>query len=390
MKTNFLLLAALAALSSTVLAKDGDDPRPADPKPAADTSPEVSNRVQIALLLDTSSSMNGLIDQAKTQLWKVVNTFNEARRDGKAPVVEVALYEYGNSSLHIGNQWIRQVQPLSRDLDSLSKALFSLKTNGGEEYCGAVIQRALSDLSWDQTKGTYKVIFIAGNEPFTQGPVDVRQACRDAISKGVTVNTIHCGKREEGMSGSWHDGAALAEGKFMVIDQDRAVAHIPAPQDKEIADLSGELNKTYLGYGRNREEAAANQMKADEDAHANAKQGASVNRAVTKANGVYNNSSWDLVDGWRDKKVDPATLPAAELPPEMQKLTPEERTAYVQKAAQARAGIQQRIVELNKAREAHVAEEQKKLATAGDKTLDQALVEATRAQATALGYQFEN
>lgn len=390
MKTNFLLLAALATLSSTALAKDGDDPRPADPKPASDTSPEASNRVQIALLLDTSSSMNGLIDQAKTQLWKVVNTFNEARRDGKAPVVEVALYEYGNSSLHIGNQWIRQVQPLSRDLDSLSKALFSLKTNGGEEYCGAVIQRALSDLSWDQTKGTYKVIFIAGNEPFTQGPVDVRQACRDAISKGVTVNTIHCGKREEGMSGSWHDGAALAEGKFMVIDQDRAVAHIPAPQDKEIADLSGELNKTYLGYGRNREEAAANQTKADADAHANAKQGASVSRAVTKANGVYNNSSWDLVDGWRDKKVDPATLPAAELPPEMQKLTPEERTAYVQKAAQTRAGIQQRIVELNKAREAHVAEEQKKLATAGDKTLDQALVEATRAQATALGYQFEN
>jgi len=28
--------------------------------------------VQLALLLDTSNSMDGLIDQAKTQLWKIV------------------------------------------------------------------------------------------------------------------------------------------------------------------------------------------------------------------------------------------------------------------------------------------------------------------------------
>ena len=32
-------------------------------------------RVQLALLLDTSNSMDGLIDQAKSQLWKIVNEF---------------------------------------------------------------------------------------------------------------------------------------------------------------------------------------------------------------------------------------------------------------------------------------------------------------------------
>jgi hypothetical protein len=42
---------------------------------------EAENRIQIAILLDTSSSMDGLIDQAKTQLWKVVNTFIEAKHD---------------------------------------------------------------------------------------------------------------------------------------------------------------------------------------------------------------------------------------------------------------------------------------------------------------------
>ena len=30
-------------------------------------------KIQVALLLDTSNSMDGLIDQAKSQLWKMVN-----------------------------------------------------------------------------------------------------------------------------------------------------------------------------------------------------------------------------------------------------------------------------------------------------------------------------
>ncbi|MGL4398312.1 MAG: vWA domain-containing protein, partial [Luteolibacter sp.] len=252
------------------------------------------NKVQIALLLDTSNSMDGLIDQARTQLWKVINTFVDARRDGAVPFVEVALFEYGNEALFVGNNYIRQVEPFTRDLDELSRELFALKTNGGEEYCGAVIQRSLADLAWDPSEKTYKAIFIAGNEPFTQGPVDARQACKAALAKHIVVNTIHCGPRDAGISGAWHDGAALAEGKFMIIDQDRAVAHIDAPQDKAICELGLQLNKTYLGYGKTRAESAEKQSFADRDAAANALAGAPVQRAVTKASANYSNTSWDL------------------------------------------------------------------------------------------------
>jgi hypothetical protein len=271
----------------------------------------------------------------------------------------------------------------------LSKSLFALKTNGGEEYCGAVIQRSLADLKWDESKDTYKVIFIAGNEPFTQGSIDPRKACRDAWAKGVVVNTIHCGNREEGMSGSWHDGAALAGGKFMAINQDRAVVSIPAPQDKKIAELSTELNKTYLGYGKARAEGAARQAEADKDASAQEASGAHVQRAVTKASANYSNTAWDLVDAAKEKKVDVAKLSADQLPPEMRELKPEERAAFVEKAAKERTAIQEKIVALNQEREAYVAEEMKKRATqTSEKTLDQALVETTREQATARGYKF--
>lgn len=381
MKTNYaFILGALAALVVPASAKE-------DPKPASDPGAN-PNKVQIAILLDTSNSMDGLISQAKSQLWKVVNTFTEAKRDGKAPDVEVALYEYGNSGLSVGNQYIRLVEPLGRDLDELSRELFALKTNGGEEYCGAVIQRALSDLNWDTSKETYKVIFIAGNEPFTQGSVDARQACKDALLKGVTVNTIHCGNRQEGIQGSWHDGAAIAEGKFLVIDQDKAVAVVPAPQDKEIADLGIELNKTYIGYGSKREEAKMKQTTADNDAASEVAAAAPVERAITKASGNYVNSEWDLVDAIRLRNVKLEEIDDEQLSEDMRKLEPAKRAEVVEKAAQERVRIQKRIAELSGEREVFLKAEREKTAAAGEKTLDEAMVETTREQASRIGYVF--
>lgn len=386
----YLALGAITMFTAFVAAKPAPDPRIPE-KPQVDPPPvdgQEKNRIQIAILLDTSNSMDGLIDQAKTQLWKIVNTFIDAKRDGRAPFVEVALYEYGNNGNAAGNDYIRLVSPMTRDLDALSKELFALKTNGGEEYCGAVVQRALGDLEWDPRESTYKVIFIAGNEAFTQGRVDARAACKEAFSKDIIVNTIHCGSRQEGISGAWHDGAALAGGEYLVIDQDKAVAHIDAPQDGKIAELSLKLNETYLGYGKRREEAAANQLTADKEASANAAAGADVQRAVTKASSNYSNAGWDLVDALREKKVDPATLAAEELPEAMRDLAPGERKEFIEKAGASRSRIQEEINTLNKQREEFVAAKLRESADGGAQTLDQAMIEATRKQAAALGYEF--
>ena len=65
-------------------------------------------------------------------------------------------------------------------------------------------------MNWSKETNGYKAIFIAGNEPFTQGPVDYHQACKRAIERGIVVNTIHCGSSAEGVQGKWQDAAHLA------------------------------------------------------------------------------------------------------------------------------------------------------------------------------------
>ena len=383
MKTSLpIIFGCISILAQPLAARSPQDPPPTDP-------PTNPNKVQIALLLDTSNSMDGLIVQAKTQLWKVVNTFIDAKRDGVAPYVEVALFEYGNNSIAVGSGYIRQVQPLTRDLDEISKQLFALSTNGGDEYCGAVIERALGDLTWDKNPRTYKAVFIAGNEPFTQGSVEPMSVCRQARERNIIINTIHCGSRADGVSSSWNDGAELGGGKFMIIDQDSKVQHIDAPQDKRISELGIKLNETYIGYGSLRQEGATKQTLADQDAVANEAAGSHLQRAIWKSTDNYSNSSWDLIDAVKDKQIDLAKLEKKELPAELQELSPEQLKARVDEAAKKRAGIQEEIRKLNEQREAHVAEELKKQSEQGIKTLDRVLVDATRSQAEKLGYEFK-
>jgi hypothetical protein len=368
-------------------------PQPA-PQPAAQpASPAALDvagsapRVQIALLLDTSNSMDGLIDQARRQLWTVVNTFQKARRGKHLAHLEIALYEYGKSSLSEEGGYLRQILPFTTDLDKVSEELFGLKTNGGDEYAGMVIQKATRNLEWSKAAGDLKLIYIAGNEPFTQGPVKYQSAIADATERGIVVNTIHCGSPQEGASTGWAEAAKLAKGLALNIDQNRAVAHIAAPQDDEIARLGRELNKTYMGYGKKGEEAKMRQEA--QDTNAAASMGSATTRAVSKASRLYDNSGWDLVDGTKKGAVKLDELKEEELPPELKGKSVEERKAIVDAKAKERADLQSRIQKLQAEREKYVAEKQKAEASKGGDTLDKAIIESATKQAASQGLELE-
>jgi hypothetical protein len=354
------------------------------------TRPEQKEKravVQLAILLDTSSSMQGLIEQAKGQLWRIVNEFITARQNGVQPDLEVALYEYGKSSLASAQGWVRRIVPLTNDLDRISEELFKLTTNGGDEYCGWVIRDAVEQLAWNPSPDAFKAIFIAGNEPFTQGPVPYAKACQAAITKGIIVNTIHCGNHQDGVQTKWQEGAQLAEGKYMVIDQNRAVVHVPAPQDPEIARLGMELNKTYLAFGAQGQANLARQNAQDANSLSLAAQGSSVQRAIAKSSAYYANGTWDLVDASKNKSLRLSELKTEELPAEMQKMTETERKSYVETKSQEREKLQKEIHRLNQQRSAFLAEQSKKQTATN--TLDNVIVSAVREQAGKRNYRFD-
>jgi hypothetical protein len=383
-----LLCLGLLALPGVATATE-----PAARKPVVQTKPAVSAgtleaaisapRVQIALLLDTSSSMDGLLEQAKRQLWTVVNAFQNARRDGKSAQLEIALYEYGNDGLSAEGGYIRQILPLTTDLDKVSEQLFALKTNGGSEYCGQVIQKATQQLKWSAEKKDLKVIYIAGNEEFDQGPVNYAKAIGAAKEKGIVVNTIHCG----GVDALWAKGAKLAGGQSFSIDHNQAVAHVAAPQDDEIAKLGVELNKTYLGYGSTGKEAKMRQQA--QDMNASGSMASATSRAVSKSSRLYDNSGWDLVDGVKKGKVKVEALKEEELPEELKGKSVEERKAIVAAQEKKRADIQARIQQLNQERGKYIAEQQKAQTAEAGVTLDKAILDSVKTQAAGQNISLE-
>ena len=344
-----------------------------------------ASKIQIALLLDTSNSMDGLIDQAKTQLWKIVNELALARYEGEQPILEIALYEYGNQNISAADGYIRQVAELTTDLDKISEDLFALQTYGGDEYCGGVIAMAISELKWSRNNNDLKMIFIAGNEPFDQGEVDYEKSCKTAIEAGVIVNTIFCGAINEGISTFWKNGADLADGKYMNIDQNIQTTYIESPFDAEILKLNNELNNTYIAYGASGTSMQARQIAQDQNAAGSSTE-ISVQRSVAKSSATYSNAHWDLVDALEEETLSIEDLDEEVLPEELQGKSEAEIIEFVEDKQEERSQIQQQITELNEKRNQYIAQQQQNSSEAN--TLDNAMLNAVREQAEKKNYIF--
>lgn len=380
-----VLLASTAALLAAVawpIATRPDTPDDPPPHEVVVVQPATAQppKIQLALLLDTSSSMDGLIDQARSQLWAVVNALDAATFEDATPRLEIAVYEYGNDGLSAQGGFIRRVVPFSSELDVVSDGLFGLTTAGGDEHAGQVIDRATRELEWDDGDHVLRVLYIAGNEEFTQGPVDFRKSVALARAQGIVVNTINC-TGQGAWDAGWQDAAYIGGGKALRIDQDATQAYIPSPHDDEIETLSARLNTTYLGYGARAERAMENQTAQDANS-VSAGRASSLARAMSKTSRLYDNSKWDLVDALDKGVLDLPNVDRSTLSDELAGLSDEALETKITKASKERARLKKKLRSLQEKREDYVAS---KRAESGDR-LDDAIIDSITAQAKAAGF----
>lgn len=369
MKVTFKTLALATTLTSAIalLALTNPSPNKTSFERAQITSvkkPAATPKIQAAILLDVSNSMDGLIDQAKAQLWNMVNTMGKVKCTGDAaPQIEIALYEYGRSSNDVKQGYVKRINSFITNLDSLSENLFSLTTNGGDEYCGQVIKSSIDELQWDATPDNYKVIFIAGNEDFLQGNIKYIEACNAAKQKGVIVNTIYCGDRLQGIKEHWNLNAECGSGSYTNINQNAREEEIPTPYDSLLITLNGSLNNTYFTYNMVGFAAQTKQVKMDA-ANATLSKEAQMKRIKTKGNAkVYKNAEWDLVDAVdKDGEAALDKLERTALPDSLKNKTKEEIKTIVTQKAKERSAAQKEIAELNAKRDAYIAAEKVKRA----------------------------
>ncbi len=277
-----------------------------------------------------------------------------ADRRGVTPRLELAIYHYGSGTVPAEQGHIRLVQPFTDQLDVVSEALFGLETGGRAEHPGEVLLRSVYDLKWREGPGVVKVVYVAGNEDFGQGPVDPAAAIDRARDRGIAVNTVYCGGAQQGIAHGWKAGAQRSGGRYLGIDANHVMIYVPAPQDDEIARLGQRLDETYVPYGLHGRAGLDNLHRQNDNARESGR-GAQIERVLAKATALFRNHVWDLVDAMNTGHVAVHEVDRATLPPSLRQLEPSALVALVDARAQARTRIQDRLLALGRSREAWLA-----------------------------------
>jgi hypothetical protein len=367
-----LTLAGLFLAGTAVSqAQDKQEPKKPAPKPAVD----------LVICLDTSNSMDGLIESVKTKLWDIVNELGKAKPQ---PHLRIALYAYGTPAYGRETGYVKKVLDFTDDLDMVYQKLFGLRTHGGDEYVARVTKAALDQQQWSKDPKALRMIFVCGNEPATQDPlIKLETVAAQAVRQNVIINTIYCtwqGTNAAEIEG-WRKFAALSEGRFLSIDQNRGAVAINTPVDKKLNDLGQQLNGTYVWYGHAGEAKALNQAAQDQNA---AKLGAGVqaSRVSSKGGNFYRQADADLVDRvLAEPKFDIKTVAEKELPANLQKMKPAERVKYIEDQKNKRQTIQKEIADLTKQRNEFIRQHNQKNQNQAQRAFDDAVRGILRVQA---------
>ncbi|RYY90931.1 MAG: VWA domain-containing protein [Chitinophagaceae bacterium] len=358
------------------------------PRRTASTTRPPAPKIQVAILLDVSSSMDGLIDQAKAQLWNLVGLLGRAECDRGTPQVEIALYEYGRTSNDAAQGYVKRIHSFTRELDSLSKSLFALNTNGGEEYCPQVIYTSVQDLPWDSDPKTYKALFIAGNESFRQGSLTWEKACAAARAKGIVVNTIYCGDKAEGIREFWNLNAECGSGSYSNINSNAQAEDIPTPYDSALYTLNDQFNVTMVGYGVRGRAAGVQVAEVDRINYEHNKASAAARATVKAQRGLYNNASWDIVDAYEADSNFHKTVDRSSLPDSLQQKTAAQLKVVIERKRAERDQVRGQIAEISRKRGEWLTEERKRRATRGaeEATLESEMEKVLKVQVQRNGF----
>ena len=339
-------------------------------------------KVEVVFVLDTTSSMRGLIDAAKEKIWSIASSMASAQ---PAPDIHMGLVAFRDR----GDAYVTKVVDLSQDLDSMYATLIDFKAEGGgdgPESVNQALYDAVHSISWSQDPNSYKVIFLVGDAPphmDYQNDVKFPQTLSVATRKGIVVNTIQCGQHVETQQ-VWQMIASNTDGEYFNVAQDGNAVAIATPFDEEIAALSEELDETRLFFG-DAEEKVKHRKKIDATAKLHAK--SSVQSRARRA--VYNATAAgeanllgesDLVAAVESGRIDVTEIEAEVLPESLQALSKDELADVVATTSVKRGELNQQIKELAAKRQSYLEAQVEASGTAED-TLDHKIYQAVRVQA---------
>lgn len=331
--------------------------------------------LDVVFVLDTTSSMSGLIEGAKAKIWSLASRMAAGK---PSPKIRVGLVGFRD----VGDSYVTKRFDLSENLDVVYENLKSFRAEGGgdtPEHVGRGLGEAVKLMSWTQESRAAKLIFLVGDAPpqHYQDGWDAKDWAKKAIAKGIVVNTIRCGT-DAATQQEFVALAKLADGSYVSLEQGGGMVAVATPFDGELAKVNEKLATTTLIGG------AAPAQAEWESKRESLK---SLDPSVAADRISFGTNSGDgYVGGLKAGSVDLTKAPSkvkelkeAELPPEVRAIEAGKRQAYVEKVASDNAALQTRASELSKKRDAWLKDNKPKTINFEDEVMGSVANQASKA-----------
>ncbi len=302
-----------------------------------------------------------MIAAAKTKIWTIVNALGQA---SPPPLIRIGLVGYRDK----GDAYITTRVDISDNIDAVYAKLMEFKADGGgdvPESVNQALNEAVTLMQWNKSADAYRVMFLVGDFPphmDYQNDVKYQDSCKLAKAADIVINTIQCGNQAD-TTPIWKDIATLGAGEYFHIAQDGASVAVATPYDVEIATLSSTIDRGMTFYGKDDDKLDGSVIRLNARSIAyNAPAEAVVERAAYNATGgkdALRNKN-ELLTDIENNTVKLKDIPNAELPTNMQKMTPEEQGKYVEEQLAARKVANAKMVELNNQRQEFLKKEAEK------------------------------
>lgn len=356
------------------------------PKPAVD----------LVFCIDQSGSMDQIIASAKQKIWAIVNEMALAK---PTPELRIGLIGYGYDPFGEENGYMYLYTDLTDDLDGVYAQLMKLTTDGSTELVGQVMAMGIDRMTWSSSPDALKIMFVVGNERADQDQdkerFDFEKVAKRAIEAGIVVNTIYGGDVDLAEAEpQWQRIAKLTDGHYSRIDLSGGVVSFATPYDDELVKLNGELNGTYVPFGRDGREGLGCMEEQDraamEAAPASAPKDTIAQRVACKAGRFYQTSDWDLVEACKREGFKLEEVKDEDLPEAMRGMTLDQKKEYLAKMDAERARVKARIQEVAAQRERFIEAEIEKNALDAESGFDAVVKRAVREEAERKGFSFED
>jgi hypothetical protein len=350
-----------------------------------------SHQIEVVFILDTTSSMSGLIQAAKEKIWSIATTMASAEQ---APDIRMGLVAFRDR----GDAYVTQVLDLSQDLDSMYASLMDLKAQGGgdgPESVNQALYDAINRISWSADDNVYKVAFLIGDAPphmdynnDVKFPVTLEMAKR----KGIIVNTIQSGQSVH-TAPVWKNIAQLGYGEYFQVESSGNAVAVATPFDKKLAELAARLEDTRLYYGdretkeRQKKKSEATSKIQQELSEAALARRATFNATTSGKSNFLGES--ELVDAISSGRIELDDIDKDDMPASLQAYAPMEQMAIITNQARQREEIKRDIQQLSESRNAYIVEQVGKRGDAKD-SLDEKIYSAVKKQAKSKGLIYEN